>query len=234
MPACLLPLPATSRLLYSSLEGLFFTPPMRHWFWLQQIILPPTIPIFMVVGVLISARQTVAQPANVFAPYLDRIQQTLPPNYQMRLPAAILLGGPADQDLIENLKVRIFASDGTPGMVVGLYTCDDPSQFCLVGSFAVTSERSPTGLRLFATHLAGAAPVTLTPTVRAYLLEGQQQQPASGFSSLMWRQDGMLYRVQFAYPERQNILYMAKSMAENQPLISLNPQFREPPREGSR
>jgi hypothetical protein len=147
----------------------------------------------------------------------------------MRLPSAILLGDPADDDFLNNLKVRVFASDVAPGLVVGLYTCEDPTQFCFVGAFSVTHANSYAGKRLYAEHVAAATPVTLTPTVHAYLLEGPARQPKSEFSSLVWRQGKMLYNIRFAYPERQNILYMARSMAENAPIPSLNPAFREPP-----
>lgn len=203
----------------------------RSWY---NLALFPILSGSIVLSVFGTAIQTIAQPAEVFIPHLDRIRQTLPPKYSMRLPSAVLLGGPADEDFIKELKVRIFASEVAPGVVVGLYACEDPAQFCLVGTYSVTSARSAIGQRQFADHVAGSMPITLTPTVRGYLLEGERQWPRSTFSSLMWRQDGMMYRIRFAYPERQNMLFMAKSMAESQALVSLNPEFREPPLEGNR
>lgn len=200
---------------------------MQHWY--RAI---GSISVFSLI--LGFANQVPAQPADVFTPHLERIQQTLPPNFKMRLPDAILLNEPADEELIETLRVRVFASAAAPGVVVGLYTCDDPTQFCLVGTFAVTAVQSRVGQQQFAEHRAAATPITLSPTVRGYLLEGFQRSPRSGFSSVMWQQDGMLYSIRFAYPERQNILYMAKSMVIGVPVVSVNPQLLEPPKEGSR
>lgn len=170
-----------------------------------------------------------SEPADVFQPHLERIQATLPPNFRMRLPTQILLGGPADKDFIDGLTVRVFALGDMPGMAVGLYTCADAHQFCLVGRFAVMSPQSPEARHLFRQHRWRGAPITLTRGIRGYYWAGDRQWPRSLFSSVMWAQDGLFYRVHFAAPERQNILYMALLMAQSAPLASQNPVFRDRP-----
>ncbi|MGI0488474.1 hypothetical protein ACN4EK_23780 [Pantanalinema rosaneae CENA516] len=169
------------------------------------------------------------KPATVFSPYLDRIRQTLPPNFVMRLPAQIRLGEPADSEVIEQFKVRVFASGVAPGLTVGLYTCEDMAQFCLVGTFSVAHSSSAIARQEFRLHQAAASPITLTNKVHGYLLEGAKRLPSSLFSSVMWQQDQMLYHVSFASPERQNMLYMAVSMANSSPIASLNPELRDAP-----
>lgn len=177
---------------------------------------------------------TQAQPAEIFRPHLERIQQTLPPRFSMRLPSQIRLGGPADDDFIQELTVRVFAASAAPGVTVGLYTCTDITQFCLVGYFSGMSRQSPLAQQLYHQHQRAATPITLSKTIRGYLLEGSKQQPPSNFSSLMWQQDDQYYTVSFAEPERQNMLYMALSMANDSPLISANPIFRDRPESAGR
>jgi len=119
-------------------------------------------------------------------------------------------------------------------LVVGLYTCEDSSQFCLVGTFSVSSIRSEIAQQQYAKHRSAVMPVTLAPKIRGYLLDGPLLRPRSEFSSVMWQQDGRFYSIRFAYPERQNILFMAKLMANGDPVVSSNPEFKEPPMAGNR
>lgn len=169
------------------------------------------------------AARAVASPAEIFTPYLDRIQRELPAPLVMRLPTEVRLGGPADDEFIQQLTVRVFSSASPPGVTVGLFSCGDGSQFCLIGTFSVASASSPTAQADFRRHVAAANPIQLTKGVRGYLLDGSTKQPPSLFSSVMWSQDGVFHSLSFAEPERQNILYMAVSMANNEPIRSQRP-----------
>jgi hypothetical protein len=171
----------------------------------------------------------VAKPADVFTPHLDRIRQTLPPHFSLRLPSEILLNDLADEDFISELKVRVYASDTLPGIVVALYGCEDVRQFCLVGMISVTQYWSTIARQEYARHQAIAAPVTLAPSIRGYLLAGSAKSPASGFSTVMWHQEDMIYSLTFAEAERQNLLFMAQSMANGERIGSVNPAILEPP-----
>jgi len=170
-----------------------------------------------------------AVPAKVFTPHLDRIRQNLPPKFVLRLPSKILLSDPADDEFIEGLKVRITTADSPPRITVGLFSCDDDSQFCRIGTFSAESIRSPTAQQDYQQHVAAAAPIQLTTTIRGYLLAGTQRQPPSAFSSVMWQQDGMFYTISFANPERQNMLYMAVSMANDEPIAATNAALKTAP-----
>ncbi|MBD2181534.1 hypothetical protein H6S82_14815 [Planktothrix sp. FACHB-1355] len=174
------------------------------------------LPVFLaVIGSTVKAS---AIPAEVFTPYLNEIGNSLPPGWVMRLPSRILLGGPADEEFISQLIVRVFPSTTPPGLTVSLFSCTSGGYPCLVGSFSVDSQTSANAQREFRKHLAAAQAVTLARGIQGYLLEGQKQNPPNMFSSVMWQQDGMIYTVSFLTEERQNILFMAYSMANQAPL----------------
>lgn len=167
----------------------------------------------------------VASPARVFVQHLDRIRQNLPPNFVMRLPSQVLLSEPADDEFIQNLMVRIATADSPPRLTVGLYSCEDDSQFCRVGTFSAMDANTPQAQQDYQQHVAAVAPIQLTKTIRGYVLMGTAKQPPSAFSSVMWQQDGMFYTVSFANPERQNMLYMAVYMANNEPISASKAAF---------
>lgn len=167
---------------------------------------------------LTSGAIALAQPANVFARHLDRIRQNLPPRFVMRLPSQVLLNEPADDAFIQTLTVRITTADSPPRLTVGLYSCEDDSQFCRIGTFSAANAQSAQAQQEYQQHIAAAAPIQLTKTIYGYVLMGTAKRPPSAFSSVMWRQDGMFYTVSFANPERQNMLYMAVYMANNDPI----------------
>lgn len=193
----------------------------------------PGFPIAIVLSILGSsmlgnARQVVARPADVFQPYLAQIRQELPPNQAIRLPAEVLLGGPGHLDPTD-LIVRILSSSTPSRLTISLLTCDNGPYPCLVGSFAAESMTSATAQRELRRHQAMKTPITLTNGVEGYLQEGTSLNPPSDFSSVMWQQDGMIYTVSFLAAERQNILYMARSMATEPPLLSLQPATTSSP-----
>lgn len=164
--------------------------------------------------------RVVAAPATVFTPHLEQIQRALPPDLALRLPAKILLGGPADDEFIEQLTVKLFSSTSPPGLTIGLFSCTNGPQPCLVGSFSADSRNSLVAQQEYKRHVAAAAPIRLANGVRGYLLEGTVRQPTSIFSSVMWEQDNVYYTVSFLVDERQNLLNMAASMANNNPIRS--------------
>ena len=172
----------------------------------------------VVLALVVGAAKVTAKPAGIFAPDLDQIRQDLPPGYAMRLPSQILLGGPADDEFIQRLIVRIFPSSVPPGLNVSLFTCNTGPQPCLVGSFSVDAQNSANALRELRKHQAAATPIRLTRNIQGYLLEGPKQNPSYPFSSVMWQQDSMIYKVSFLADERQNILNMAYSMANETPI----------------
>ncbi|MBW4519929.1 MAG: hypothetical protein KME16_09570 [Scytolyngbya sp. HA4215-MV1] len=180
----------------------------------------PLLFVVLLVTSLNNAVRVLAAPDPVFTPHLNQIQRSLPPKWVMRLPDKILLGGPADEDFINQLNIKLFSSTSPPGLTIGLFSCDSGPHPCLVGSFSVEAPTSDNTQREWKQHLAAATPIELTQGVQGYLLEGNFRQPPSIFSSVMWQQDGLLYTVSFLLQERQNILYMAHSMANSQPIRS--------------
>lgn len=171
---------------------------------------------------LTSSTIAVAKPASIFTRHLDRLRQNLPPHFVMRLPSQVLLNEPADDEFIQTLAVRITTTDSPPRVTVGLYSCEDDSQFCRIGTFSAANAQNVQAQQEYQQHIAAAAPIQLTKTIRGYVLMGTARQPPSAFSSVMWQQDGMLYTVSCANPERQNMLYMAVYMATNDPITPSN------------
>jgi hypothetical protein len=167
--------------------------------------------------VVLGTARVSANPADVFHPHLDRIQQQLPAGYQLRLPTEILLGGPGlDPDEMKKLIVRVEPADSE--VTVSLLTCESGPHPCLVGSFSVASAQSEAAQMDLYLHQLMSAPVTIDKNIQAHIQDGTRMNPPSEYSSAMWEQDGMIYTVKFLAAERQNILFMARSMALQPPI----------------
>lgn len=174
----------------------------------------------MMLAMFSEAAKVSARPAEVFLPHLEQIREGLPHDYVMRLPAEILLGGSGDlhpNDLI----VKVLPTTAPSRLTVSLFTCESGPYPCLIGSFVAEPATSTSAQHELDRHQAMHAPITLADGVRGYLREGPKLTPASDFSSVMWEQNNMIYTVSFLAFERQNILYMARSMATEPPILSL-------------
>jgi hypothetical protein len=159
-----------------------------------------------------------AEPAPVFESHLDTIIESTPPQTFMRLPPEILLGTPANFDL-NQLNVKVLTS-GNPAITsINLMTCETGIFPCLVGSIVVEWNGSANAQRELARHQTTGYPITLDMNLTGYLLDGSKQQPAYGFSSVMWEQDNTIYTISFPAAERQNLLFMALQMARSAPLL---------------
>lgn len=190
---------------------------MPYLIWQRCLI---AMPIFLaVVGSAVNAS---SRPANIFLPYLEEIQRNLPVGFVMRLPAEIRLGGASDIDE-SKLIVRVFSSEIPRTYAVSIFTCDRGPLPCLVGSFSADRNNSASAVRELQRHQAQGKRVTLSNDIFGYLMEGPEQKPSHRFSSVMWEQEGMLYTVTFPAIERQNILFMAYSMAHSTPLYRVAP-----------
>lgn len=202
---------------------------MLNWrSWVTNLTLP--LATVAIGGMMLSLpSRSLAAPAKVFVPFLERIQQDLPASFAMRLPQQIQLGYPADDEFIGSLQVRVLASDAPEGLTVGLYSRGQESHRCRIGTFAVVSANSAIAQQTFRQHRVSATPIQLTDDIRGYVLEHQSEPTATRTVSIMWRQDGLFYTIEFAAPERQNMLYMAVSMANNEPIYALNTALRGVP-----
>ena len=162
---------------------------------------------------------TASSSGTIFDSYRHQIQSNLPSGLQMRLPSQLLVSQPSDNKG-NNYLVRIFTFASPPSLIVSLFSCDNGSPSCLVGNFSVDSKTSKAAQQELKEHQAAATPITLTTNVQGYLLEGSRQNPSNQFSSVMWEQDGQIYTIRFRTQERQNILYMAVSMAKAEPIVN--------------
>lgn len=171
----------------------------------------------MIVSVISTGASVSAYPDAVFSSHLEMIQSNLPVGLGMRLPAQLRLGDALDIDKTK-LIVRVFSSETPASFTVSLFTCDRNPHPCLVGSFAVVPQTNPSGVRDLQRHQNQGDRITLAPHVTGYLLVGLETNPSYPFSTLMWQQNQMIYTISFPAIERQNILFMAVSMAQEQPL----------------
>ncbi|MEQ8466787.1 hypothetical protein [Coleofasciculus sp. E1-EBD-02] len=171
--------------------------------------------VSLFLGVFSLAVAVAAQPAPVFIPFMGRIQKNLPVGLAMRLPTELRVNDLLDIDP-NQLIVRVFPSEAPPSYMVSLFTCDRSPNSCLLGSFSVHPKQSASARRDLQRHETLGDRITLTPTVAGYLIEGPQQNPSYPFSTVMWQQNEMIYTISFPAIERQNILYMALSMAREQ------------------
>lgn len=180
----------------------------------------PGLVLATMLAIFSEAAKATARPAEVFLPHLEQIREGLPHNDVMRLPAEILLGGSGDlhpNDLI----VKVRSTTAPSRLTVSLFTCESGPHPCLVGSFVAEHATSASAQHELDRHQAMNAPITLADGIQGYLREGPKLTPASEFSSVMWEQNNMIYTVSFLAFERQNILYMARSMATEPPISSL-------------
>jgi hypothetical protein len=79
----------------------------------------------------------------------------------------------------------------------------------------VTEQKSSsTAQAELARHQKTGLRITLKGDVFGYVVDNQTQS-ATPFTSVMWTQDNMIYTLSFPQTERQNMLYMALSMANS-------------------
>lgn len=179
-------------------------------------------------GLLLSQKFAVARPAAIFEPYLEQIRQELPPNYEMRLPANVLLTAGPGLDP-EGLIIKLMPTESPPRLTIGIFTCQSSPFPCLVGGLSVEGSTSASARRELERHQSQGNPITLAQGIRGYLREGPSLKPVSDFSSLMWEQNRMIYTISFLAAERENILTMGRSMAAQPPLRSVQPIAADKP-----
>lgn len=169
-----------------------------------------------------------ARPAAIFDPYIYQIRQELPPDFEMRLPAEVLLtAGPGLEPA--ELIIKLLPTPSPSRLTIGLFTCERSPFPCLVGGFTVESSQSESAQRSLDQHRRLGSPITLAEGIQGYLQDGPLLTPASDFSTLMWEQRGMVYTLSFLAAERENILTMGRSMANQLPLRSIqSPSAQRP------
>ncbi|MEH1797291.1 ShlB/FhaC/HecB family hemolysin secretion/activation protein [Nostoc sp.] len=162
-----------------------------------------------------SAVQAVPSSSNFLSAQRTQIQRSLPSGWTMRLPEKLLL---TKNSPVKNIQV--LTSDSSSSLSVNFFTCETPAASCYLGSLSVHSRTSDVAQQALQKHQM-AAPITLAANVKGYLLEGPRQNPPYPFSSVMWEQDNLIYSIRFPAQERQNILYMAKSMVNGTPILAM-------------
>lgn len=149
---------------------------------------------------------------SVFDPYKESIRQQIPAGLSTRLPAEILVNA-VKQDTIDNFTVRVFVSQKPLRLTISLHSCQTGLNPCLLGSFVTQRADDAEAKRELARHRADGLRITLKPNVAGYVIDNAQQQAATPFATMMWEQDSMIYTLSFPQAERQNMMYMALSMA---------------------
>lgn len=187
---------------------------MFYSVWRRCLVAVP-----IVLSIFSSVGEVSARPAAVFIPHLQRIQSNLPSGLVMRLPSRIPLQAPLDINE-GKVVVQVFPSEIPQSFTVSLFTCDRSSHPCLLGSFSVAPKTNMSAKQELERHRAKGDRLTLlkNANVVGYLLEGPRQNPSLTFSTMMWQQNDMIYTISFPAIEKEAILVMAGSMAQEKPL----------------
>lgn len=174
-----------------------------------------------VLGVMGRGIPATAQPADIFKPYVEQIQYSLPSGWSMRLPG-VLQFRKIPQEESAHLKVRVFPTKSPPGLTVSLFGCAGSPHSCLVSSFAVDARDSANAQREFQKHQQTGVSVELDNGVKVFMADGATQKPPSPFTTAMWEQDGMFYTVSFLSLERESMLNAIASMSKQPPIQPLS------------
>lgn len=170
----------------------------------------------LVIATVLPIRPAAAE--SVFAPYRENIREQIPLGLSTRLPERIFLTGLTEQSL-ENFSIQVFVTPNPSRLTLSLYGCKNENNRCLVGSFITESIRGQIAQNELARHQSQGEPITLKSGLFGYVLDSEQPQSPSAFVTMMWEQDNMIHTLSFPQRERQNMLYMAVSMAQSDSLF---------------
>lgn len=189
-----------------------------NWYLGQYLLMVPGL--LVVLGNLPVA-QAISNSNNVFLPYIDQIKTNLVPSLLFRLPSEIpSLDSLASQK--SDYSVKVSPSLVNSGITVSIFDCKLESQACLIGNFSVSSPTASGSKEEFNQHQNIGSGINLNNQIRGYLINGLKQNPPAQFSSIMWKQDSLIYRIRFRDKNPENILAMANSMAKSVPINKLS------------
>ncbi len=150
--------------------------------------------------------------------FLDTIQQHLPPDWAIRLPAD-LPGRLPNPDAI-SYDVRVFAFDTPPGLAIGLFRCESVGLSCLAGSFSVDSAEAPDIQHALQQHQSGQT-VSLSERIQAYALS--QGTDNHAITSLMWQDGELIYTLRFPRTDYHHWLAIAQSTVQSPVITASHP-----------
>ena len=156
--------------------------------------------------------------SSFFEPYRAEVSQHLNPDLAFRLPISLHLLGLSGQRPAHR-EIQVIPSLRGTGLMVNIRVCSEAEAIeadCIVGHFSAAVPQSAIAQQELSDHQAVGYPITLAPSVQAYLKEYRHD--STTYASVMWQQDGQFYRVQFPAAERQNLLYMALEMVNGEPI----------------
>lgn len=155
---------------------------------------------------------------SIFDPYKETIRSQIPLGLSLRLPEKILVS-PSKQDSLDNFTVRVFVSQKPTRLTLSLHSCQTGVNPCLLGSFITERHDNANAKRELIRHQNSGLRITLKEGVAGYVIDNVQQQTGNSFATVMWEQDNMIHTLSFPQEERQNMLYMALSMANSLPIF---------------
>lgn len=164
--------------------------------------------------------QIIELPADDLMEQWQPLAEYLPPLVKMRLPTRMLLwekhqGQP-------DYQLEVIATGHSESLTASVFTCEATTPDCFLGHFAALSNTSAAANQTYLQHQQGGNPFTLRADITAYVLEQVEADVFSPLTSIMWRQDDQLYRVQFPSAARQALLFTAQSMVDGPTIVSSN------------
>ena len=156
-----------------------------------------------------------AQAESVFDPYKEILSEQIPLGLSLRLPDQLLLNQ-AKEIGIENFTVRVFVSQNPSRFTLSLHSCPQGSnQPCLLGSFVTENANNQMAQSELKRHENQGARITLDSGIFGYVIDSDRPRGSDDFATIMWAQDNMIHTLSFPQAERQNMMYMAVSMAKS-------------------
>jgi hypothetical protein len=151
-----------------------------------------------------------ANPVIKITPDLGPVLGQIPDNFYVRLPEKITLNR-----YVERLFLKTFVSNNPRSLTVGLYGCDEVAINCYIGTIRAETNKSYHAIAELYRHKQGSR-ITLSAKIQGYVLL-----ESNNFASVMWEQEGIIYRLTFNQQEKQKMLLIAYQMV-NTPLKKIN------------
>jgi hypothetical protein len=142
-----------------------------------------------------------ANPVLEITPDFGQVRRQIPDNFSVRLPEKITLNRH-----LEGLFFRTFVSSNPRSLTVGLYGCDEVAINCYIGTIRAETNQSYHARTELYRHKQGAR-ITLSAKIQGYVLL-----ESNNFASVMWEQEGIIYRLTFNKQEQQKMLFIAYKM----------------------
>lgn len=174
------------------------------------------------IGVFINPQSAMAEPAPIFRPFIRNIQDQLPRDMVMRLPASIPYRSlPASSN--NTLYPYLYSKNGELGITL-YYSPGCRANPCFAGEFIVSKlDEHKSKLEAIAKwSCANAVSVNIKPGIKGVYTNIRCGGTGDGSQTIFWKQNGLTFSAQLRAADniKQELLEIATSMANEPPIKS--------------